>query len=884
METIHAVVAKLVRRSRKMEKLSQGDTLRSAWRNKLLEIMTNAHAFMAKHWKNIAAETGKGFDPAILQALHPGADLDITLPCLNAFITEATSRPPNTVLSNFKPTSEYPNFPSTDIPTISATTGECMFFWLAAIESWIEHHLSAWLHVHRQDPGSCGHLRRLMEGYHATAVAAYAGVPVSISVMYLTLLELWVACDTSACFVHPLLKDYDPEIRLSIFESLSLPLKSQMERLHHVESYSQTRLDNAKEQNPSVFCHFGHPSSFAVAYFDQTSSLQALKSEVERVAAVRRDAKCQELVELKKQYRDLMERYNNDTCACTTVTKIHRRRSRKVTQTCVRCKYQMQANDLEIYVYEWPLSVTLPVAKATIFELKLPETFGDWRDASHFIISEVLCFRVEKPGKPKIQYKLDKHHDLSHMIISQYPIRRIIPVSEWKPHYGTHYKSKADIPNLQEADVCLSNGLRYMYYDTNQGIWTAELTANEDLARMCTYGMPQRSKDLERYLYRPPSAPDGLSNNEVIGNLSDCPTHFSSDEFKTFCALPLGQNLVYSNILVQLAMPSVDFAKMETQILIMQIISQAGPSSGHHVERATHRILHQKRFSIALVEKLESALQGVARNWDSWRALATFSQLVRRVLSLTSSREVVGRSLRYLGDVQHICFDWLERLRGRAKTSTNGEQRTELYTRISEIGLLCVSTFDVEDDFLEEVLQQPRAISILLQCCLQIRENHGCIKAENDNLHNIMLQAWRALQYRIFPILQQYVLANNAELNEAISATWTAFQRRPEANWSTVGNAHKHWLHITSGSLPVHFNLLTAELLINGLPLARLPKEYIRHAMYEALFGKCIMDVANTCEPGMSFSAKSSHYGYKLHFAKSGGDMLIVAMGNGFSR
>lgn len=101
------------------------------------------------------------------------------------------------------------------------------------------------------------------------------------------------------------------------------------------------------------------------------------------------------------------------------------------------------------------------------------------------------------------------------------------------------------------------------------------------------YRLPGRSKDLERYLSKPPSGPDGVAPNEVVACQSDCPSHFSIEGYKAFGTLLLGSNIIYWNILTQLASPTLDFSKIETQCLLSQIVTQVGVF-GPHIERANH--------------------------------------------------------------------------------------------------------------------------------------------------------------------------------------------------------------------------------------------------------------------------------------------------------
>jgi len=573
---------------------------------------------------------------------------------------------------------------------------------------------------------------------------------------------------------------------------------------------------------------------------------------------------------------------------------------------CSRCALKTVAEALAIHIYEWPLPPLPAMAKALIFELNPPRAFSDWRDASLHLKIDVLLFCYEKPTSPHHQYSLATHKDLSHLLSKQhYQGQRIIPMSEIKAHSDTSYPHKGPASNLQEDDVCLDNALVYKYYDRTQKKWCTELKTNEELPKKLLYVLPQRSEGLKMFLARPPSASDGLPSNEPIvsictcvaeqsrfffhvdwkhanhlqASISECPPHFSLEQFRAFGVTPLGRNIMYQNILAQLAMPSLDFAKVECHVLILQIVHEVGPNDSR-VER-THHIVAEEAFGNAMLKQLEVSLRKVSQNWESWRAAAIFVQLARRVLSLTRYQRIKERSLTFLHEVRQVCTTWLERLRQRIATTTNSEQATDLYSRVLEVALLCCSTFDVEDVFLEDVFRRPHAIATLLRCSITIRENHLSAIPEFASIHNTMLQNWRVLSLRMFPRLHRHILLDGEDLSDAISATWAAFDPSTETKWTILSNGHRNWLCTLSGSLPVHFNLLTGELLIKGLPLARLPERYTKHPTYSLLFQKFLVDVGPTNEAGMHFSARSTHHGQKLHFGMEGEDMLVVATKEG---
>lgn len=134
------------------------------------------------------------------------------------------------------------------------------------------------------------------------------------------------------------------------------------------------------------------------------------------------------------------------------------------------------------------------------------------------------------------------------------------------------------------------------------------------------------------------------------------------------------------------------------------------------------------------------------------------------------------------------------------------------------------------------------------------------------------------MMYRIFESLSAFVLEDSAGLCDAITANWNSFCRTAASDWCLLEQPQHHWLAINSNTLLVHFNLLTAELLVDGLPLARLPSEFMQHEMYRPLFSKSTLEVVPTDDPGLRFSARYTYHNYKLGFGMQGTDMLVVAV------
>lgn len=880
---MYIISAKLTGRLQKLRKLISGRSF-DLYTKSAQTLLDEARLLMVTRTERVTNSVDNNIDMAVLANLQPHNELDIYLPQVDKFIAKISRRERQSDVSVFQPTSKCLVYLEHELPTNFSGSGEYTYFYLATVEKWVEDHLSSWVERRISDVISCEKLRRLLEEYSHQASSAYStpsDIPMSLSIMYLTVMELWIACDKCACTIYPLLRDFDPEVELFSFQSLSLPFKSQLERLFAAEAYLQRRQSDARANAPSLYRDFGLPSSFAVRFFHGSSEHQRLLLDIEQHATVVRQKKCRELAQKKQQYHDLVARSDKRRCDYQEVyNRYYGSSSTEHAPRCVKCSLRSQAEQLEIQVHEWPLHSDEAIAKATIFELRIPEAYSHWRDATMFLRVEVLGFIHTNTVKPRAKYDLSRQDGLRSF--SAFPSdRRVNLVSEVKPLTGSHYRIKEGVVFLQEKDICVENALRYRYFDSSHNAFINMLHSTQQVSKKCTYQLPARSSQLQAYL-RTPTTSNDITPNQVIAHLSDCPSHFSLDEYKAFGSLPIGYRIQYQNILVQLAMPTLDLNKIETQCLILQTIHRAGPpTSNNNPERIAHEILTDELFCQALTNKIEAALWRVSENWETWRVVAALVQVTLRILSINTSDRTAARCIELLQEARLISLKWLTRLKKGLPTATDDSQRKELSSRLTEIGLLCTSTFDTDGECLEDILCSSSAVSVLLQTSIVVQENKDVTSSEHEYLHRAMLQSWRMLLLRALPVLARNISTDTVQegLRQAVAASWATFC--PTNRWSVLENPQHHWIYVEYGARAVHFNLLTAELLVNGLPLSRLPVQYTQHHLYSSLFDKVPIEVMSTDEPGMEFFAMHPVWCYNLNFGMEGSDMLILAARGG---
>ncbi|KXH26599.1 hypothetical protein CSIM01_02900 [Colletotrichum simmondsii] len=852
------------------------------------QTMLRANKVLADRWNRIQQRTSPGLarELAELKTLDFDEDSHLNLPALDSFLASIDSRRCHSQGFEFIPSWTLIKYDPDIFPSIVLQPDrEHLHLHLVVFETWVERHLQAWLIGESSQGynGSCTKIRSAIEGYHATASGLYAGNPESLSVMLLTILELWVACDKAAVHLFPMLRDYNPEIPTGVLQNLLLPLKSQIKRLHNAEKYLIDRKQSCKTaaSAPSIYNTYGSPRCFPVRYFQQSREHQRLKDEIEAKAQRDRDKKVEELNRKKEKYADLMHKYRTSNCEYHDgYNRRTGRYYRSHSGGCARCSYHNQANSLQIDIHEWPLPSRELDAKSVAFELLVPGSFGEWREATVFFLFEVLKVTPRMGSQIReSSYSLEDYNGLCQFFRGQFTPHFVSLLSEAKPHMATHRKT-VHVATATENQVCLSNGLHYAYYDHRRHCFMESFGGSDIIPKECTYQLPAASTVLQKFLFRPSTCPSGPTPNTVIATLHECPHDMSLEEYKALASIPLGYNLQWENILLQLFAPSVDLKKRETALVILQCISQAGPDGDSEYRRA-HVICRDERFADTLLDGLAEAITRYEENWQSSSAFATFTAMTRRILSLAPFVSVQKRCFRILSRARRITFCWSQSLREKAQDSDNDNDKLDFQRRALEVVLICADTFNVDDQFQRDIFSESCAVSTFFQCCIAIQEGQillGSVETFVGHLHS----RWQRTAYIHHSYLAKQILSgSSAGLDDAISANWSSYE--PSHQWGALSETHSSWLTSvttsTTSHLAVQFNLVTGELLVNGLPLDHLPHNYLSHLTYQNLFGRLSLEILPTAKPGMTFSSKRNYAGHAVNLGlDSEGNLLVQAM------
>nr|POE84323.1 hypothetical protein CFP56_76392 [Quercus suber] len=860
-DLIYVMQAKLARRLLKL-----GSSSMNAILSTVQQCLTNTANALEQRWSQLQYTRQVDFRP--ISSLNFAIDSQIDIPALNTYIKSIRERRYTAGINIFQPTSGLLIYQPNELPSLDdARKGEYIDQNLHAFESWISSNLATWIEHQKFDVTTCTRLQSLVEHYHTLAIEQYSEQPEATSIMLLTIMQIWMACDLSATTLCPLLARYKPVLSFDFAQNLLLPSKIQMDRLRTVEQYLENRLARALTSSAGVFINTNAADSFAARFVDGSPDHQALHKKIKDQAEEARQDKVTELGKLKAMYERLMQSYNESSCEYYTKT-IEDEYGNDVehqyhSKSCQRCRYASQAKAMTIHIHEWPLPEDVAAQKVVVFELHVPQYIISWRNNTMFFLHDVVKAEYKSTARARATYPLSADHQLSPYYSGAGLSPRLGLLSEDKPHSRTHRKS-LEVSTCTKAQVCLPCGSNYCYYNDRLNCFVRDIKFTERINHACTYKLPNRSDKLQRFLYRPAHLRSGQVHNAVIASLSDCPDHMSLAEFKALSSIPGGYLIQWLNLVLQLGFPAVSFKNQETTLFVLQCIYQAGPPAGNNILRAGHACLTNDDFVSKLLSELNGALQRTKENWESSQALSTFISIASRVLSMSTSVNIKGACLEFLKDARKVTFEWTDELREKAQLVDTHERRIEYLLKRAEIALICGDSFNVDVDQLEQILQDSTQASILMQCAIAVQESKLILSNSPDSTIVCLLSRHRRLLHRSY----HHLTSNFAALNDCVLRSWVSY--KPGSHWRNA--ASDHWLTTTvqgdsmNESSTVHINVLNGELLVDGLPLDRLPSEYESHPDYETLFGKTAIEVVPTKVAGMSFAARRKFAGYEVRF------------------
>ncbi|KAF8551326.1 hypothetical protein OG21DRAFT_1541446 [Imleria badia] len=731
------------------------------------------------------------------------------------------------------------------------------------VEQAVEQGIDGWVDRVTNNDDACVELEILANKYSLSALKTYADNPELLSVMLLTMIELWVALDKIALREIPMLADYSPEVPTSLLEDLLLCKTANLSRLRCLYQYISRR-HSQSHNGWTVFASPVTADSFAVRFFRRSSFLQHLKARIEEVARGEVREKVSELERANTRHSELQQMADN----MDHDVAVNRYGSTYDPHYCSRCRYEREYRNMEITAHEWPLPARQLDAEAVVFELDCPVSFNMWRTATFHLLVDLGSPSVE-PNNPYIQLT---EYDALQPYLVRHSRSRITLGSDTKPFVVTHY-SKPSIPTTQDR-VCVKNGLKFYGFDSHACIPVSEALDSFDIRRYCTYQLQRGPyRKLQKYVDT-----TSHTSNEVLANQVDCHRALSIHEYMAFGHLRSGALLQWLNILRELRGRSFSFRREEVHLLLAQAVSQVGPLD--NMEWKWHRELRQPSLCNALLAELESLVQNVEANWLEAVTMDTISLLLRRLLSSSPTQGVTLRALGLLCTVRGKVFSWVEELSTKL-AETPGDEECRGFLR--DAAAICRSTFNVDPSTIRKLLC-PEDISVLLSSAILIHDhmpsNVSCLSPYS----RLLLDRDRRLSLALESVISDDIQADSCNQGIDLAVRWVWPEYRPGSKWTPLQNPNSRWFSCKTASTAeqssqvVHFNLLDGSLLVGGKPLGRLPGDILRHPLYDLIFGEQVLDVIPSDLAGMDYSTRGIISDHRVYFSlRNDSDLVIRA-------
>lgn len=637
--------------------------------------------------------------------------------------------------------------------------------------------------------------------------------------------------DKVAVYHCPLLSEYSPEFNESFLSTLLLPHAQQRSRLARVVTYIKTRRSAALFNSDSVFSRDTTGHSFAVRFFQDSSALRVLQLEIIHAADAARDAKKIELRQKQRAYDKLQAEIRPLSCDYFTHWSEGWTRH---DRDCAKCRLVQTANQMRIEVHEWPLPENPHASAAAVFELRCPPPFAIWREATFRILTDFCT-----------PFKIIPNNQLPHDSVGTYSSlesyfdpsiltrpRKLMFTSTTKSFLATHYR-EARLPTTFE-DICHKNPLVFTLYDSSTEIWTVNRPRAIDIRHLCTFRIPEGPYKPLQYTIKATTH----TANQVLARQYKCPSELQLHEYIAFGLLRSGQRLQWLNMLRELRSCTLTFGAEAVGMLFMQAAWQVGELDDNgetecHIEPA------DPEFGAHMMRELDTMLAAVETNWQEVVAVQTMIVLACQILAATTTSNVLEEAVRFLGKVRRVALEWTRETERMIPECKPGEVK-EFQARVVQMAATCRMTFDVEEQFLKLVLHTAQDVAVLVECATIIYNNVPAVLNTLPTGIRALLERDRRMALVVEVYLRDLVTSSECGIDlKPILSTY-----EPGQIWTKVKGTNERWVNTytnaSAGSKSQHvqYNLISGELLVEGLPVGKMPVAYSNHLTYQELFAE----------------------------------------------
>ncbi|KAG8409573.1 hypothetical protein J3459_017399 [Metarhizium acridum] len=720
----------------------------------------------------------------------------------------------------------------------------------------------------------CIKLSRTMIEYMNTVKDCYRDNEILMSQYLLNLFELWVANDSLATALCPLLHDYHPVFVPEAIDLLCVMTRNDMERLRRVQRYISDRIKRCKDGYGTIFSDPCCTTALAASCLrdgNNNSDLHSLEVRIEAASARSAQSKRTELGRLMTEYDKLTVQIQQGVCRCTRMLD-----GRLDVKGCKKCWQARCRKRLKIKVHEAFLPQDESAKAAILLELNMPQYLHMYRDAT-WTLRMMGTKRFSESNAAMLLKDFEPLRNFDGKNMSTL----ITLASRKKSFLQTHYRAQK-LPKF-EAEVLLPFGAAFTYYDAKNMIWVGEHDEAPWYHHLLGSWLPTSVSDpfAEASLYMDNT--EHPSSYEIAARQDACPRSMSPHEYTAYQRAISGVYRRWIVLVCELGSTNLSLSSNMTLKLFARLALQSGPDQRSEILGKVHSIFHDVAFCERLEHQIRLRLNALSSGRKDLVCMSILITLSLRLHHLCPSdfRANVAKLLRQIRDVLSL---WIFQLRDEVRYTENGETARKAALSAFWAAMLYRQTFDVSlapdnvPQFGEQEALHFFRASIALSENLIV--NLGDIPPD---LKRLLAQDMRKAYSRSDKI-RAWTLLNSSALEKVINETWAddgSSKSRSFSEWNCLDGGH--WVSsrtIGTGlvaSQTIHYHVLQGHLLIDGKPLGKLPLEIRDDKNILELFQGQHLLTRPSGVAGMEYQIVNSVGKHEVHVGLREGKVVIRA-------
>lgn len=821
-QTLSCMNRKVAYRMRKLKDKAAGN-----WMGTVATAVKKAKNVLETRWQKIL-QIEESSKPAMIPTFHSA-----NVPChiqhaeLDRFLGSVRQKSPDHTFHVNDPKSDIIGWEADKLPNMKQLGKEPSdhdIFNLIVIDQWIEDNLQQFTETHQANPATCSEIKLFAEAYYKRASAIYRGHRELLSTMYLSVMELWIACHRIAVACNPILGGYSLfGVENIVLSALLFRRQKGMLRVSKAEIYLHDQSVDKLDINGS----FERDDCFGTSFIKASPAHQALKAtmyDAENEMMQQKLSKLNELKAKQKAHLDLHAKLQCDPTKCLVGT---------TNVACERCNHLTVANEMKISPYQKILPDNVNVVDAIIFELQIPAEIAALRDLSFFLQLNIAGFKNEGSRVAFSTYMKNYPPYAAYFkssILESNP--RICLASSSSTSRGP-ISVKQD---TEWSEVCDSYPMKWILFDSTEMKYIEKISKGEAIEVCCKLELDDSNKILQEILC---ASSRDKEDNMIQNQLISMRREFESinlmkhtEELALFCS---GDVMAWPNILYGLRGTSIDWAAPETFLVVTKVAFEASPRKYKSESRSRHVELRREKFTNDLLCEIDRLLRGYMVTFSGRTALAVFSTILIKLVGCGNKKNQL-RSFHFLDLIRKSCFEWLQTARFAGQELTSEEIERQL-----ELALIVVYTFNVDSEYLQQLLEKHEQAEKYVYAAAIVQES----KTRARSLFQKSLYtAWLSVA-----VTASFILAKQVK-DKKIDGIYRGLKHNLSNNMDLALDEEKlrhisgPWIksdavdHLKMTEKIIHFNLMSGEILIDGKSPMRLPDNYLRHPDFAAFFGQ----------------------------------------------